>query len=363
MLAVVLFIGIAIVFAAVQYLSNSATGGKPLVVYCAHDAVYSDEVLDRFEAETGITVSVVHDTEATKALAHVERLIREQDNPQCDVFWNNELLGTLDLQRRGILEPYVGTNHARIPDALKADDGTWAGFGSRLRVWIINTDNLDPTPDAVAAYLEREDLSRLAIAKPLYGTTLTHYSVLFDALGPDGAKALHADMLARAMKVVDGNGRVKDLVADGVCDLGLTDTDDFFLAVDAGKPVASLPFALQDGQTICIPNTVSIIKGTSNRAAAEKLVDFLLSQENEQNLANSRSRQIPVGPIADGSLPEEVAMIAPWVADGYPLGGLLDARDACIAWLKGDSVETLSPDVNDEVSATPPTDTTAEPAE
>src|SRR5262245_46015925 len=79
-----------------------------LVVYCAHDELYAAEVLREFERQTGISVAVRYDTEATKSLGFVNQLILERDRPRCDVFWNNELLGTLDLAEKQVLQPYKG---------------------------------------------------------------------------------------------------------------------------------------------------------------------------------------------------------------------------------------------------------------
>ena len=87
---------------------------------------------------------------------------------------------------------------------------------------------------------------------------------------------------------------VKDVVANGARDVGWTDTDDAFLAKDAGAPVTMLPVAI-DGRVIRIPNTVAIVRGTRRRAAAEALVDYLASAEVEIALARSRSRQLPLG--------------------------------------------------------------------
>ena len=76
-----------------------------LVVYCTHDAVFSAKVLQRFTYETGIKVEPRYDTEATKSLGLTELIIKEAKRPRCDVFWNNELLGTADLKERGLLDP------------------------------------------------------------------------------------------------------------------------------------------------------------------------------------------------------------------------------------------------------------------
>ena len=326
---------VLIVVVALLVIPAVARAGQALVVYCAHDAVYSEEVLRAFEAQTGIRVKIIFDTEATKALGLVERLVREKDSPRCDVFWNNQLLGTLDLQQRGLLDPYKGTGYARIPDAYKDPDGHWVGFGARFRVWIVNTGKLGAEPVAIDKALGG-DLSRVAIAKPLYGTTLTHYSILWDRMGADGLKAWHTDWRERKVVEARGNAHVKALVAEGVCDLGLTDTDDFFVAKDAGKPVAMAPVRL-DGATICMPNTVCILKGTRRLEQARKLVDFLLSEANETALAGSKARQVPLGPVDEKTLSDEVRELKGWVQQGVPLGGLGPARAACLAWLKTES--------------------------
>lgn len=312
-------------------------GDPALVVYCASDSFYSEKQLRAFEEQTGIPVQVEWDTEATKALGLIQRIIHEKDHPRCDVFWNNEQLGAMDLMARQLLAPYQGPGFERIPATYKDPDGHWVGFAARMRVWIVNTERMPAQPDAVADVLAH-DLSRVAIAKPLYGTTRTHYSVLWDHWGGPGLQNWHADWRARNAFEVLGNATVKNRVASGSCDLGLTDTDDYFVAKDADRPVAMLPFRLDDGRVICIPNTVAIIKGTKQLAAARKLVDFLLSQETELALSRSVSRQIPLGPVPPDMLSDEVKQLMTWALNPYPLADLSDASAACLDWLLSEYV-------------------------
>ena len=307
---------------------------EALVVYCAHDAIYAEKILHDFEKRSGIPLAIRFDTEATKSLGLTELLIREKEAPRCDVFWNNELLGMLDLQERGLLQPYQGPGYARIPAAFKAPDGSWAGFAARLRVVIYNTAKSGTTTPNITALPPGSDLSRVAIAKPLYGTTLTHYAVLWHLWGGDKLKAWHRNWRKDGVKELNGNAAVKDAVAEGVCYAGFSDTDDFFEAKDDGKPVAMTPVRLDDGRTICIPNTVAIIRGARHTPAARKLVDFLLNEETELALAASRSRQIPLGPVAAERLPAEVRELAQWAGEGEDLTSLGASRAECLAWLK-----------------------------
>ena len=324
-LILVLLLGVAL-------LVWQSLGRDKLTVYCAHDAVFAEAILRDFEKQTGIPVAVKFDTEATKSLGLAEQIIRESAHPRCDVFWNNELLGTLDLAARGLLEPHKGPGWQRIPAQFRDADGRWTGFAARLRVLIERSD----APRWNDARLLGGDLTRFAMAKPLYGTTLTHYTVLWHEWGASRLQQWHADARRRGLREVPGNAQSKDTVASGTCDAAFTDTDDFFEAKDEGKPVTMRPVQLENGQTICIPNTVAILRNAPHAENARKLADFLLSAQTELSLARSKSRQIPLGPVDATQLPQEVRDLLPHAARGIPLTDLLSARNECLAWLKAE---------------------------
>lgn len=330
----------AIIFALIIFAVGTLTWlqkkaqDEALTVYCAHDSVYSEKILREFSKTSGIKVIPKFDTEATKSLGLIELIKNEKNNPRCDVFWNNEVLGTMVLKREGVLLPYKGSGYQRIPKNFKDPDGAWTGFGSRLRVYIINKDKLPINEEAIQKAM-KSDLKNMAIAKPLYGTTLTHYTCLWREKGEAGLKKQDADWRKHGVKILNGNAAVKDAVTAGGCNFGWTDTDDFFVAFDAGKNVDMLPVKMANGQTICIPNSVAIIKGTKREKQAHQLVDFLLSEECELMLANSKARQIPLGPVDESKLSPEVKKLKKWAAEGTPLtDDLLDIRLKCIKWLK-----------------------------
>ncbi len=312
-----------------------------VVVYCAHDAHFAELVFSEFTRRTGLAVRVRYDSEATKSLGLVERLGSEGEDGPCDVFWNNDQLGTIELDRRGLLAAYQGPGWQRLPSAWRQEDGRWSAFAARLRVMMVNTTRMPATTAAIRARLAGE-LSRVAIAKPRFGTTLTHYSTLWAVLGGGPLSAWHHDSRARGLREVDGNGMVKTLVAAGTCDLGFTDSDDFFAALDAGAPVAMIPARLGDiaaaagEDVILIPNTVAIMRGARHPAAAQRLVDFLLSEDGELLLARSPARQIPLGPLDAALLPPEVRALRAAASGWTPPPELPVARAQCLQWLKRD---------------------------
>lgn len=362
--AVLLPIVTVLILVIVWLSANSGDQPNRLVVYCAHDAVYAEQILQDFQRQTGIHVDVRYDTEATKSLGLINMIVQERQYPRCDVFWNNEMLGTLDLQAQGLLEPHKGTAWERLPEKYRDPEGHWVGFGARVRVVIVNNREITADESTIQNVVSLEP-SRAAVAKPLFGTTLTHYTVLWDAWGPDRLKAWHHELRLRGLREVNGNGPVKDVVALGTCDVGLTDTDDVFVAIDDGQPVEMLPVRVKSGglseqpasalgeaeaatsslvfiesgnnaRTICIPNTASIIRGTKRMDAARRLVDFLASAETELALARSKSRQVPLGRVNEEDIPEQVRPLKAWADAGYDLRPLLPARRDCLQWLKSE---------------------------
>lgn len=320
------------------FSSGTFSPRDSLVVYCAHDSIYSEQLLRAFEEQTGIPVAIRFDTEATKSLGLVNLLLRERDHPRCDVFWNNQILGTLDLQAEGLLVPYKGPGYERIPERFKDPAGYWAGFAGRLRVYIVNTDHMPATPESVRR-AARENANRMVVAKPLYGTTRSHYTLLWDRWGRERLVSWHQSRRDAGATEAQGNAMVKNMVAAGRCDFGWTDTDDFFVAKDDGQPVEMLPIRLEGGETICIPNTVAIIKGTQKLSSAQRLVDFLLSKETELQLARAKSRQIPLGVVGAADLPDEVRQLKSWADDACDLRSFGNCRQACLQWLKSEYLQ------------------------
>lgn len=337
-----LVVGVLLILLVVAWIAIGQRRAEALVVYCAHDLMFAEQVLEDFQRETGIKVVVVGDTEATKSLGLVQRILRERDNPQCDLFWNNQVLGTVELAEAGVLEPYQGAGFSRMPERYKDPDGLWVGFAGRLRVWIVNTDKMSADEETVLARYAADDLSRMTIAMPLYGTTLSHFSMLWGELGAAGAQEWFNDLRARGCKLSPGNATVKNLVAEGVCDFGWTDTDDYFVAIDDKQSVAMLPIR-HSGKTLCIPNSVAIIKGTKQRVAAEKLVDYLTSARIELVLAESQARQIPLGPHDPAELPEDVRLIAGWAEDSIDIRQYATARQACLNWIQATLTSSTAP--------------------
>jgi iron(III) transport system substrate-binding protein len=120
-------------------LPGCRSSDSRVVLYCAQDKEYAEAILSDFTAANGLAVAASYDTEAQKSVGLYEQLVRESSRPRCGVFWNNEILNTIRLQRQGLLEPYESPSAATYPDWAKAKDHTWQAFAARARVLIVHT--------------------------------------------------------------------------------------------------------------------------------------------------------------------------------------------------------------------------------
>ena len=283
---------------------------REVVIYTSLDQTFSESVLSEFEAQTGIHVRAVYDTEAAKTAGLVNRLLEEKDHPRADVFWNSEIVRTIILKRRGVLAPYHSPAAADIPPAYKDSEGFWTGFAARLRILICNTSLLreDDCPRSIFELVEPRWKRSVALANPMFGTTATHCAALFASLGEDRAREYFRQLSANGVTIVAGNATAKDRVAAGEFAVGFTDTDDALVALDRGLPV-SMIYPDQDGiGTLLIPNTVALIRNAPHVTEGKLLIDFILDAEMERRLAFSRGGQIPLRTAVDR--PDHVPMLS-----------------------------------------------------
>jgi iron(III) transport system substrate-binding protein len=288
--------------AAVSFLCLIFLGGcggrEGIVAYTALDREFSEPVYEAYEARTGRIIRSKYDIESAKTVGLAQAIVTEAKRPQCDLFWNNEILNTLRLQKKGLLAPIDPPNGANIPAVFKDKGGEWFGFAARARILLINTD-LVPDGDRPSSILDLTDpkwKGKIGLAKPLFGTTATHAVCLFSVWGDDKAKAYYRGLKSNDVQIFSGNKQVAQAVGSGAISVGMTDTDDAMEEVASGHHVKIVyPDNSPDGLgTLFVPNTVAVIKGCPHPAEAAALLDYLISPEVESALANGPSVQIPL---------------------------------------------------------------------
>lgn len=275
-----------------------ATSTDAVVVYTAQDSLYAEPIFAAYTEAEGLPVRPKFDTEATKTVGLARAIMAEAARPRCDVFWNNEILNTIRLERRGLLEPYVYPQADAYPPQFRSPQGLWYGFAARARIIIVNTDRVSEAdrPTSIYDLSDEKWKGQIGIAKPLFGTTATHAACLFSQLGAEDAREYFLGLKRNGVQIMAGNKQVALAVASGQLAFGMTDTDDAIIEVEKGHPVEIVYPDRQPNQlgTLFIPNTLSIVRGAPHPDAARKLIDYLLSGQVEAALAAGASAQIPL---------------------------------------------------------------------
>ena len=289
-----------ILFSILFAIETSAmAAADQVVVYTSVDDVFARPIAEQFTKETGIDVLLVPDTEETKSTGLLNRMIAEKNRPQADVFWSGDPVRAAVLKLKGIAEQYQSPNARKLPKAYSDPDGYWTGFSARVRVILYNTEQItkDQAPTSIFDLVNRPELhGKSCIANPLFGTTSMQAAALFIALGDKGGRDYFEGLTRNGLKMVSSNGEVRRRVAEGDCAVGFVDSDDAYEAVKDKKPVGVV-YPDENGiGTLIIPNATVLIANARHPNNAKKFIDYLLTPQTEQALAESDAAQLPLLP-------------------------------------------------------------------
>ncbi len=285
-----------------------------VVLYSSVDDFVLRDVVERFEAATGIAVDVLGDTEAVKTTGLVARLLTEKDAPRADVWWSSEPFGSEKLAQAGVLEAVdMALPKPRIEGAserLVGTDGTWYGIALRSRVLGVRRGRFtnDAAPTRLRDLVDTKFRGRVGMARPAFGTTRGHMAALALRWGGEVFEAWLSAMKANGLKLYDSNSAVVRALGQGELDVGLTDTDDVWAAQRNAWPVDAVFEAVDDDEDtsakssgkwpsfgpMLIAGTVGKVHNSAHAAAANELMKFLILGQAESILADSVMHTIPV---------------------------------------------------------------------
>ena len=289
--------------AAPEAAENIKASGE-VNIYTAVDQVHSEKIFEQFEKDTGIKVNPVYDLEANKTTGLTNKILSEKEHPVCDVFWNNEFAQTIELQKQGVLAPYVSPAASDIPNAYKDKDGYWTAFGGRARTLLVNKDLVDEADYPTSIFdltSGKYEADQIAIAYPMFGTTRTQAAAIYAALGAEKGREFFQTLKDNGVQVVDGNSVTKDMAAAGQVKIGYTDTDDAKEALEDGANVVMCFTDQEEGGigNLITPNTAALIKGAPNEENARIFIDYIISLDMEKQLIDMGFFDLSIRPDAD----------------------------------------------------------------
>ncbi len=311
---------------AIPAACTSTPNQQQVNLYTHRHYPADQELFDRFEQETGITVNVV------KASADelIKRLELEGAASPAD------LLITVDAGRlhrateAGLLQAVkTETLVNSVPAHLRHPQGLWYGLTRRARIVVYAKDRVDPTQlSTYEALAEPQWKGRLLVrsSSNIYNQSLL--ASIIEARGPEEALAWARGVVANLARSPKGNDRDQvKAIAAGVGDLALINTYYLGLLLNSDNPAEQaagqvvgvfFPNQQDRGSHVNISGA-GVTVSSKNRAQVIQLLEFLVSEPSQKTFANTHY-EYPVRPtVAAAPLLESWGQFK---ADSVPLDRL-----------------------------------------
>ncbi|EPX84015.1 ABC transporter substrate-binding protein [Salipiger mucosus] len=253
-----------------------AAAAETLTLYTSQPNADAQSTVDAFmAANPGVEVEWVRDG-TTNLMTRLQTEIAAGD-PQPDVLLIADTVTLEGLAQDGQLAAYKSPETEAYDPALYSAEGYY--YSTKLiTTGIVYHTGATEVPASWSDLAKPEMEGMIAMPSPLYsGAALIHLATLTgeDSLGWDYYEAL-ADNEARAE---GGNGGTFKAVASGEKPYGVV-VD--FLALRAKADGSPVDFVFPEEGVSYVTEPVAIMKKAESNAAAQKFVDFLLSEEGQQ---------------------------------------------------------------------------------
>ena len=288
---VAMAIGLVLSVTGLSSAVAQGAGGK-VVIYSSIDDPYVRPLVKRFERNTGIQVTLITDSEATKTAGLVERIEAEKDNPRADVYWGNEIFHTLRLAEQGVFAVYRSPAAKDIPERWRDKDGLYTDIGLRCRMIAFSTR--PQFKDIVGKIKTLQDLTnpalkgKIGVCHPGFGTASGQFAALYVVLGNEKYRQLLQGLKANDVKLLGGNSAVAEQLCAGTLAAGLTDNDDVSNAKADGEKLDGIVPDQEGMGTLLIPTTIALVNKAPHAENGKKLIDFLLDPAVEKELIDGR---------------------------------------------------------------------------
>lgn len=288
-------ITITVVFTFLLTVSAKTLHAETLVVYSGRSDALIQPVLNAFTKQSGIQIVLL----TGKSRKLLNKLEREGDRSGADVFISNDASTLQKGSDMNLLAPLPIKMIAPLGKNFRSPDNTWAGLSARGQVLVIN--NNSEAKKFVKSVFDLAD-PRLKGRLGITSSTNESYiaSVTIYMLSTDTDKT--AEWLNGLKQNINGQvfdkySSIVDAVALGKLDVGLVNHY-FITRYLASHPDAPISLVIPDqgehgiGVAWDIAG-IGISRFSKHRVAAEKLVDFLLSDEGQKQFAQA-NREYPI---------------------------------------------------------------------
>lgn len=269
---------------------------QELIVYSSRNENFTNNLLDKFEEDTGIEVLVSHLDETA-----VNLIKEEANNTQADIFISNEIGGLEHLRDEGLLQGYTPEGIETIDEDYRAEDNSWIGLSARTRVLMYNEDLIDESevPTNIEALADEQYAEQFAITRGGNGSMIGHVAALRQEWGDEATLEWLNAIRDNAGIITSGHGDIRRAVGAGEVAFGLV--NNYYYHQQIEEPVdnnVGVVYPDQaDGEMGAVINAAGIgmISEAPNQESAEQFFEWIMIPENQQAFSYD-SMEVPLNP-------------------------------------------------------------------
>ena len=254
--------------------------GQKLVIYTSMKEALIGGIVDGFKQKYPDIDVDYQSAGAGKLMAKIAAE-RQSGHIMADVIWTSEIPDFYQMKEDGLLEIYRPTVFEELLNPFDDYDGSFTAARLGTLGIVVNTDKVAELPAAWSDLIAKDTYRHaFGIADPaLSGTAFMSVALLEKEFGWDYIVKLHENGASKHK----GSGQVIDETAAGAlaaC-LGV----DYIASSKIDKGAANLRIVYPP-ELLMVPSPVAIFKDSRHMDAAKKFVDYLLSQEAQQKVAD-----------------------------------------------------------------------------
>ncbi|OBW95000.1 ABC transporter substrate-binding protein [Gallibacterium salpingitidis] len=213
---------------------------------------------------------------------------KESGQIMADIIWTSEVPDFFKMKENGMLDPYVSPEVSNIVNPIPNFDGSFTPIRLGTLGIAYNTRFVKEPPATWDDITGPKYKGAFGIANPaLSGTSYMSVALLKSTFGWEFFEKIKANK----GKVGKGSGQVVDDTASG--DLLASLAVDY-ITNDKIKKGAELKLVYPK-EMLVIPSPAAIFKGTKNKEAAKKFIDFLLSEDAQKIIAQEGTLPVRKG--------------------------------------------------------------------
>lgn len=262
-----------------------SSGSESLTLYSGRSEDLIQPLIDQFEEETGIDVTVRYAGSADLAAT----ILEEDDASPADVFYAQDPASLGSVALAGLFAELDSTLTAAVPARFSDTDNQWVGISGRARVVVYDGTRVNPEdlPETEDGFTDPEWAGQTGIA-PTNGSFLAFVAAKILAEGEDATLAWLKGMAANSAPTYAKNSPIVAAVNAGEIETGLVNHYYLLraLAENPDEVGKNFFFTVPTAGSLVMPSGIGVLKTSEKQDAAQRFIEFLLSNAAQEYFAN-----------------------------------------------------------------------------